>query len=92
MATRQIVIELEEADYIKVQLQPSVFNGLSSRVYDAIKKGKILPQGHGRLIDADVLKYEMERDMRKAMSFSDLSQFVWLAPSVLDTEEVNTDG
>lgn len=50
----------------------------------SIRKGTPLPEHHGRLIDADALQTEMEKDVRKAMSFVDLKDFVWLAPTIIE--------
>lgn len=48
----QIVIDIPEDDYRKAQ------DGRASvsMMRKAIKNGKMLPKGHGRLIDADYLK------------------------------------
>lgn len=49
----QIVIEMSDDDYKRIKDMPDAFNSLTSRAYKAIKNGKPLPKGHGRLIDAD---------------------------------------
>lgn len=51
----QIVINIDDEDYKRIQDIPDVFNSLTSRTYSAIKNGTPLPKGHGRLIDADDL-------------------------------------
>ena len=53
----------------------------------AVKYGTPLPKGHGRLIDANVLQMEMDKDIRKAMSFVDLKDFVWLAPTIVEADK-----
>ena len=53
-------------------------------IMDAIRNGELLPEHHGRLIDADALQAEMEKDVRRAMSFVDLKDFVWLAPTIIE--------
>jgi hypothetical protein len=53
----------------------------------AIRKGTPLPEHHGRLIDADALRETMEKDPRKALSFVDLMDFVWLAPTIIEGSE-----
>lgn len=53
----QIVIDIPEKDYEKI-LKAHWFEGhdtILDRVYLAIKQGARLPEGHGRLIDADDL-------------------------------------
>lgn len=52
----QIVIDMDEEDYKRIQDTPDVFNSLTSRTYSTIRNGTPLPKGHGRLIDADALK------------------------------------
>ena len=49
-----------------------------------ILDGTPLPKHHGRLIDADELKRTMENDPRKALSFVDLTDFIWLAPTIIE--------
>lgn len=49
----QIVIDISEEDYRRIQDIPNVFDSLTSRTYLAIRNGTPLPKGHGRLIDAD---------------------------------------
>ena len=54
----QIVIEIDEEDYKRIQDTSDVFNSLTSRTYSAIRNGTPLPENHGRLIDADALEGE----------------------------------
>lgn len=49
----QIVIDIDDGDYNRIQDIPDVLNSLTSRTYSAIRNGTPLPKGHGRLIDAD---------------------------------------
>ena len=48
----QIVIEMTEDDYKKVQDGRAAVTVMRN----AIRNGKVLPKGHGRLIDGDLLK------------------------------------
>lgn len=74
----EIVIKIHEKDY------QSMKNGhIPFSVHDVIMNGTPLPEHHGRLIDADELRRTMEKDVRKAMSFVDLADFVWLAPTIV---------
>ena len=82
----QVVIKIHERDYQAIVKSGHVPYG----VLDAIMKGKILPKGHGDLIDRQALQNAMEKDIRKAMSFVDLTDFVWLAPTIVEAE-VNAD-
>ena len=80
----QIMIDIPEEDYKNVNRIVDI--GLGTNVDKAIKNGTPLPKHHGRLIDADALQMEMEKDVRKAMSFVDLTDFVWIAPTIIEAE------
>ncbi|MBO4863835.1 MAG: hypothetical protein J5517_05695 [Eubacterium sp.] len=80
----QIVIEISEEIY--QQVLSDNFSGNILNFIKAVKNGIPLPKGHGRLIDADVLQAEMEKDVRRAMSFVDLKDFVWLAPTIIEAD------
>ena len=69
---RSIEIIEEENDTLEITLMRAVINGIP------------LPEHHGRLIDADALQAEMDKDVRRAMSFVDLKDFVWLAPTIIE--------
>lgn len=83
MADIELVIKIPEEVYKKAQEIP---NAQWDAVWLGIKHGTLLPKGHGRLIDADSLKEEMEKDVRRAMSFVDLTDFVWLAPTIIEAD------
>lgn len=54
MADIYLVIKILEKDYEMLKVFKEVpSDSITSRVYVAIAKGKPLPKGHGRLIDAD---------------------------------------
>ena len=57
----QIVIEISEESYNKL-MQKSMLMSASAidEAVDAIKKGRVLPKGHGDLIDRDMLKKDDE--------------------------------
>ena len=75
----KIVIDIPEKDY-QVTL---------TKIMLACRGCKIteLPKRHGDLIDRQELQNAMEKDIRKAMSFVDLTDFVWLAPTIIEAEE-----
>ena len=85
----QIVIDIDEDTYkdIKKGKVYSSMRDVPQESVLAIANGTPLPKGHGRLIDADALQTEMEKDVRKAMSFVDLKDFVWLAPTIIEGSE-----
>ena len=55
----QIVIDIDDEDYKRIQDIPDVFDSLTSRTYSAIKNGTLLPKEHGRLGDLDALQEEV---------------------------------
>ena len=83
----KIVIDISDTKYKWIVNNPQTY---TDELHEAIRNGTPLPKGHGRLIDADVLQAEMEKDVRRAMSFVDLLDFVWLAPTII--EGVKADG
>jgi hypothetical protein len=78
----KIVIKISDEDYKAIAKGYLPYGAIA----DAIRNGIPLPKNHGRLIDADALQTEMEKDVRKAMSFVDLKDFVWLAPTIIEAE------
>lgn len=55
----KLVIEISKSDYeyIKKLDRIGVGECLIDNVYEGIRKGIVLPEGHGRLIDADDIDY-----------------------------------
>ena len=52
----QIIIDIPDADYKSItEDYISYADTESGRVFKAIKEGTVLPEHHGRLIDADAL-------------------------------------
>ena len=61
----QIVIDIDEYLYKTIKtLGIVVEDGDAVAVSEAIQNGTLLPKGHGRLIDADKLKVELECGIR----------------------------
>ena len=58
----QIVIDIPEEIYFRIMAQKDYAYDVM-RTIEAVERGKVLPEGHGRLIDADALKtaYGVER-------------------------------
>ena len=54
--TMQIVIDIDEMDYDDILNGETKASAINFRTFNAIRDGKPLPKGHGRLIDADYLK------------------------------------
>lgn len=82
----QIAIEISD------ELYQSVQNGTyCGSLYKELKEGIPLPKGHGRLIDIDLLRNQIDDDKREAFS----KHQVWLLlsvhnkqiPTILDADE-----
>lgn len=52
----QIVIDIPDDLYYEIQAYKTIFDEHNSELATVINDGKLLPKGHGRLIDADYLK------------------------------------
>lgn len=82
----QIVIDIDKELYKKIKKNCYIYEDEAEKVAFSIIGSIPLPRGHGRLIDADRLREEMEKDVRRAMSFVDLIDFVWLAPTIIEKD------
>ena len=83
----QIVIEIDDKLYKRIKYLEPKANTMLDELMRSIQNGTPLPKGHGRLIDADELKRTMEKDKRRALSFVDLTDFVWLAPTIIEADK-----
>ena len=82
----KVVIDIDKELYKKIKKNGYIYREEAESVAFSIIGGIPLPKGHGRLIDADRLREEMEKDVRRAMSFVDLIDFVWLAPTIIKAD------
>lgn len=89
----KIVIDIPKRYYEDFKLQLPVLNRAvpSENAKYVIATGTPLPEGHGRIIDADRLQAEMDKDVRRAMSFMDLRDFVWLAPTIVEADKLESE-
>ena len=55
----QIVIDIDENDFIEVTQDYYSGTPFENRIFYAVANGIPLPKGHGRLVDADVVKDKM---------------------------------
>ena len=87
----QIVISIEDEfyDYIKEQVKDGITNPLKV----AIVNGKILPKGHGRLVDADEIDnniYDLTRSMD--LNYGQISEVVDTAPTIIEADRSEEHG
>jgi len=82
----QIVVNIEDEfyDYIKEQVKDGITNPLKV----AIVNGKILPKGHGKLIDADELFLDIQTDeqMRLGEHLAWVRKRIEDAPTIIEAD------
>lgn len=89
----QIVIEIDEREWMdeknirEVAFEYKKGSGFDRAIREGLRQAIVLPKGHGRLIDADELRRTMEKDVRRALSFVDLTDFVWLADTIIEADK-----
>ena len=82
----QIVIEMTEDDYKKVQDGRAAVTVMRN----AIRNGKVIPKGHGRLIDERLLREDMERAYKYANELVALGfaeSFLEHAPTIIEADK-----
>lgn len=87
MADIELVIKLSEDSY-KATCRGLMLPQDVENVVNAIKNGKTLPKGHGRLIDADKLEFEkctLETDSSISFYMID-KEDVDHAPTIIEAE------
>ena len=94
MGKIQLIIELDEKDY--EELNTFYILNLGTEEYrkiiekhctDAIRHGKPLPIGHGRLIDADKLDTRERGNNSQRTMWLNINHIIKEAPTIIDAEE-----
>lgn len=88
----QIVIDIDDEDYKRIQDVPDVFNSLTSRTYSAIKNGTLLPKEHGRLGDLDALREEVSSWGMNDYEPSDFIDEIDMADVIIEADKVESEG
>lgn len=83
----KIVIDIDDKLYNRIKYLEPKANTLLDELMRSVHNGTPLPKHHGRLIDADELKRTMEKDKRRVLSFVDLTDFVWLAQTIIEADK-----
>ena len=86
----KIVIDIDEKKYKSVMLTQNrpIGQRLPYGLSEAIKKGTILPKGHGRLIDADALDLEKEVSMADDWKTAhEIANCVKYAPTIIEADK-----
>lgn len=102
----KIVIDISESDYCRIKGIPDAFDSLMSRLYKSIKNGTPLPNGCGRLIDADKLvkqynidestKYGNKNAKQQAHSYStmmlyEIADMIDDAPTIIEADKAESE-
>lgn len=87
MADIELVIKIDENEYNNLIKRAHENVHALSHVDKMILHGTPIPKGYGRLISANELQKSMEKDIRRAMSFVDLEDFVLLARTIIKEEQ-----
>ena len=88
----QIVIDIDDEDYKRIQDIPDVFDSLTSRTYSAIKNGTLLPKEHGRLGDLDALREEVSSWGMNDYEPSDFIDEIDMADVIIEADKVESEG
>ena len=80
----QIVIEIPEKIYNDIQTKTE--HGI---IFNAVKNGTPLPKGHGRLIDADWLKFALHNffyGLKRPVEEEDIQRYIDVARSIIEAD------
>lgn len=73
----QVVIDIPDEWKTRIECNRRPNSIECGELIESIWKGKILPKGHGRLIDADILVSEI-KDLKKSPWYKDNTNFAYL--------------
>lgn len=90
MAKRQMIIEIDEQDYERLQ-RDSYHSFDKYMAYLAVKDGKLLPKGHGRLIDADKLELDDGYSNYDGYYHKYSQSQIYNAPTIIEAEESDSE-
>ena len=86
----QIVIDIPEEIYENFQnakrIGESKYKDYLVGIYFGIKKGIVLPKGHGRLIDADALEKDADYSNYDGYYHAYSSNAIYHAPTIIEAE------
>ena len=80
----KLVIEIDEDTYKQAKLICGFFGHVDGyKAINAIVNGRILPKGHGRLIDADAIKLDRMASGKLAIS----QEQIIYAPTIIEADK-----
>lgn len=92
----EIIIKIKDTTYKAITTLNKISDHLQEEVTDAIKNGKSLPKGHGRLIDVDVATKSIDAFhdsfVRECDMLSGKFSIVCTAPTVIEADREAEDG
>lgn len=85
----QLVIEISDGLYNNLS---KIKNGsiASKSILDSVRKGQVLPEGHGRLIDADALRCE-NADFDTYNDYCTMFDEIEAAETILDADKLENE-
>lgn len=88
----KVVIDIPDKVFENLLVGKVQYGGVTARrIFNAVKKGTPLPQGHGRLIDADVFTASLEDYHVTAYSEYDEGRnqmLAWIREDILDAPTI----
>lgn len=86
----QIVIDINENDYKTLMINSGNCSiSMAERIVDSVFQGKKLPKGHGRLIDASMLKqkYSVLLESARLIGVDVSPVFIDNAPTIIEADK-----
>lgn len=81
----QVLIEIPDEEYKKISnSNPSYADDFS--IYYAIRNGKPLPKGHGRLIDEKIIIGMVDKDSNWVYDLTDMPEYIAGLPAIIQAE------
>ena len=88
----QIVIKIPDRIYYGIENDITVNGSIASQiVLDAVKSGIPLPEGHGELKDADVLRDYFWDNRSKLYTHKDLRIVIDNAPTIIEADKAESE-
>lgn len=92
----QIVIDIDGVTYADIKKGKiySSYRDVPQESVSAIAKGTPLPKGHGRLIDADWLKFALHNffyGLKRPVEEEDIQRYIDVAPTIIEADKAGEE-
>ena len=88
----EVVIKIPQKVYEDCIMIPSDIKGWKDEISKAFKNGTVLPERHGRLIDADAFNEELDNlDYDTYNDYSNTFDWIEEAPTIIKADEEKTE-